>query len=78
MGYLVVTERGKRSSYYYEFKDEREANNLGCALNLARRDGLQIVQVSDLDLYMEYDPGIQVNSIAELFLLVGGLALGTI
>jgi len=75
MGFLVVTERGKAGSYFYRFKSDREANNLGGALNLARREGLQIVQVSSIEAYGEYAPYTEVSSIPELFVLVGSLAL---
>lgn len=74
MGYLIVAERGKIGSYYYKFKTEREANSLGNALSLARRDGLQIVQVSSLDAYGEYAPYNEIDSVAALFVLVGTLA----
>ena len=73
-GYIVVTERGKQGSYYYELKTQSEAKYLGNALSLTDREGLQIVQLGDIDMYREYAPYTKVSTIAELFLLVGGLA----
>ena len=74
MGYIVVTERGKQGSYYYELKNQSEAKYLGNALSLTDREGLQIVQLGDIEVYQEYAPYTKVNTVAELFLLVGGLA----
>ena len=74
MGFIVITERGKQGSYYYELKNQSEAKYLGNALSLTDREGLQIVQLGDIDAYREYAPYTKVNTIAELFLLVGGLA----
>ena len=42
------------------------------------RDGLQIVSVSDINGYKEYEPYTEIKTVAELFLLVGGKALNKV
>ena len=74
MGFIVVTERGKQGSYYYELRNKSEAKYLGNALSLVDREGLQVVQLGDIDIYGEYAPYTKVDTVADLFLLVGGLA----
>lgn len=75
---IVVAERDKQGSYYYKTKNELEMEYLYGALSLARREGLQIVYVSDISLYKEYEPYTEIKTIAELFLLVGGKALNKV
>lgn len=76
---IVVAERDKQGSYYYyKTKNEREMKYLFGALSLAMRDGLQIVSVSDINGYKEYEPYTEIKTIAELFLLVGGKALNKV
>lgn len=75
---IVVAERDKQGSYYYKTKNEREMKYLFGALSLAMRDELQIVSVSDIKRYKEYEPYTEIKTIAELFLLVDGKALNKV
>lgn len=75
MSCIVVNERGKIGSYYYRTKSERETKHLFCALSLIEHDGLQIVSVSDISDYKEYEPSVEVEALAELFVLIGQKAM---
>ena len=76
MSCIVVATRGTIGSYYYRTKKEDEVRNLYGALSLLSKNGLQIVSVSDISDYNEYEPAIEIKSLAELFIIVGNKALG--
>ncbi len=75
MSCLIITRRGIIGSYYYRTKTEEEVKSLYGALSLLEKDGLQIVSVSDIKDYKEYEPAIEIKSLAELFILAGNEAI---
>lgn len=76
MSCLILTKRGVIGSYFYRTKTEEEVKSLYSALSLLEKDGLQIVSVSDIKDYKEYEPAIEIKSLAELFILAGNQAIG--
>lgn len=75
MSCIVVTTRGKAGSYFYRTKTFDEVDNLFSALSLLRKDGLQIVSVSDIKDYGEYEPAVEIKELAQLFVIAGTMAL---
>jgi len=75
MSCLIITRRGIIGSYYYRTKTEEEVKSLYGALSLLEKDGLQIVSVSDIEDYKEYEPAIEIKLLAELFILSGNEAI---
>ncbi len=75
MSCIIITERGKIGSYFYRTKTEQEVRYLYGALSLLDKDGLQIVSVSDIKDYKEYEPAIEIKTLAELFILAGTQAI---
>ncbi len=55
MSCLIITIRGRISSYYYRTKTEEEVKSLYGVLSLLEKDDLQIVSVSDIKDYKEYE-----------------------
>lgn len=75
MSCIVITIRGKAGSYFYRTKSEEEVKRLFGALALLRKDGLQIVSVSDIKDYREYEPAVEIKELAQLFVIAGTMAL---
>ena len=64
----------KRFCRFLFLQNENGGRSLYGALSLLEKDGLQIVSVSDIKDYKEYEPAIEIKSLAELFILAGNQA----
>ena len=75
MSCIVITTRGKQGSFYYRTKTEEEVKKLFSTLSLLRKEGLQIVTVSDIKDYGEYELATEIKTLAQLFIIAGSEAL---
>lgn len=67
-GYAVVKESGKVGSKYYQFKNERERKVVPNALSLlSAHSNLEVVTLSNLEVYAEYAPYEETKTLKELF-----------
>lgn len=77
---LLVMKNGRRFKMgckviRFDKEDLEKVKSLYRALSLLEKDGLQIVSVSDIKNYKEYEPAIGLKSLAELFILAGKQAI---
>ncbi|EPB6712360.1 DUF6718 family protein [Escherichia coli] len=64
--YLVAKQFGIHGSFIYKVKTSEEANKLHDALVDLGIPGLEIVVLTDPDIYMEYSPYTYVDTDEEL------------
>lgn len=72
MSCIVIRKSSDIQYYFYRTKKEEEVRYLYGALSLL--EGVEVISVSDIKSYKEYEPAIEIKSLAGLFIFAGILS----